>query len=316
MMVKKLLLIVVLLFAVASTIFSIVGPKILGKATTKLFEGVMAQIMGTGQGIDFGYIGMIILWLIGLYVASALFSAVQGLIMTRVSMKVTYRFRKEISEKINRLPLRYFDSTSHGDVLSRITNDVDAISQSLNSSLTQIITSATTLIGITAMMFSISWKMTLVAICMIPLSTVFMLFIVKRSQKHFVRQQKYLGFLNGHVEEMYGGHTVIKAFNREDASVRAFNQYNDQLYASGWKSQFLSGLMMPVMNFIGNLGYVCICILGGYLAVNGQIQVGDIQAFVQYVRSFTQPITQIANISNVLQQTAAAAERVFEFLDE
>ncbi len=309
-------IIVVLLFAVASTIFSIVGPKILGKATTKLFEGVMAQIMGTGQGIDFGYIGMIILWLIGLYVASALFSAVQGLIMTRVSMKVTYRFRKEISEKINRLPLRYFDSTSHGDVLSRITNDVDAISQSLNSSLTQIITSATTLIGITVMMFSISWKMTLVAICMIPLSTVFMLFIVKRSQKHFVRQQKYLGFLNGHVEEMYGGHTVIKAFNREDASVRAFNQYNDQLYASGWKSQFLSGLMMPVMNFIGNLGYVCICILGGYLAVNGQIQVGDIQAFVQYVRSFTQPITQIANISNVLQQTAAAAERIFEFLDE
>ena len=314
--VYKISIIVVLVFAIASTIFSILGPKILGKATTKLFEGIVAQIAGTGSGIDFTYIGQIILLLAGLYLVSAVFSYAQGWIMTSVSMKLTYRFRKEISEKINRMPLRYFDGTNHGEVLSRITNDVDTISQTLNQSLSQIITSVITLIGVMVMMFSISWLLTLVTLIILPLSAVFISIVVKQSQKFFKQQQDYLGHVNGHVEEMYGSHVVMKAFNGEQKSVEKFDLSNNVLYSSAWKSQFLSGLMMPIMTFIGNLGYVVVCILGGYLAVRNAITVGDIQAFIQYVRSFTQPITQIANISNILQQTAAAAERVFEFLSE
>lgn len=312
----KISIVVVFIFAIASTIFSIIGPKILGKATTKLFEGVMAQIAGTGSGIDFTYIGNIILLLIGLYVASALFSYIQGWIMTGISMKVTYEFRKQISEKINRLPLRYFDGTSHGEILSRITNDVDTISQTLNQSLFQVISSIVTMIGVLVMMLSISWIMTLVTMLILPLSAVCISVVVKHSQKYFKEQQDYLGHVNGHVEEMYGAHIVMKAFNGEQRSIEQFNTLNKTLYSSAWKSQFLSGLMNPIMTFIGNLGYVAVCILGGALAVRNAITVGDIQAFIQYVRSFTQPIAQIANISNVLQQTAAAAERVFEFLEE
>lgn len=311
---KKIIL--VILFASTSTVFSIISPKILGKATTKLYEGVVAQIAGTGSGIDFTYIGRIILLLAGLYLLSALLSYIQGWIMTDVSMKLTYRFRKEISEKINRMPLHYFDSTTHGEVLSRITNDVDTINQTLNQSMTQIITSVVTMIGVLVMMFSISWLLTVVTLFILPLSAVFISIIVKNSQKYFKQQQDYLGHVNGHVEEMYGSHVVMKAFNGEQKSVEKFDQSNNVLYGAAWKSQFLSGLMMPIMTFISNLGYVVVCILGGYLAVRNAITVGDIQAFIQYVRSFTQPITQIANISNTLQQTAAAAERVFEFLNE
>jgi len=311
----KVSILVVLIFAVASTVFSIFGPKILGQATTKLFEGVLAQLAGSGS-IDFGYIGNIILITLGLYLLSMLFSYIQGWIMTGVSMDVTYRFRKDIAEKINRMPLRYFDGTNHGEVLSRITNDVDTVSQTLNQSLTQIITSVTMVVGVLVMMFSINWQMTLVALLMVPLSFVFIGLIISRSQKYFKQQQDYLGHVNGHVEEMYGGHVVMKAFNGEEKSVQQFDQYNDVLYDAAWKSQFLSGLMMPIMMFVGNLGYVAICILGGWLAIRNAVTVGDIQAFIQYVRSFTQPITQLANISNVLQQTAAAAERVFEFLAE
>jgi ATP-binding cassette subfamily B protein len=288
----------------------------LGKATTKLFEGIVSQLQGSGSGIDFEYIGNILLMMLGLYVISAIFSYIQGWIMTGVSMKVTYNFRKEIAEKINRMPLRYFDGTNHGEVLSRITNDVDTVSQTLNQSMTQIITSVTTVLGVLVMMLSISWQMTLVAIGIIPLSTIFVLLVVKQSQKYFRQQQDFLGHVNGHVEEMYGSHIVMKAFNGEKRSVEKFDVYNKTLFDSAWKSQFLSGLMMPIMNTIGNLGYVAVAILGAYLAVRNAITVGDIQAFIQYVRSFTQPIAQIANISNVLQQTAAAAERVFEFLDE
>ena len=314
--VYKVKIIIVLLFATISTIFSIISPKIMGNITTKLFEGVVAQIAGTGTGIDFDAIGQIILLLIGLYLVSALFSYLQGWIMTDVSMKLTYRFRREISEKINRMPLRYFDGTNHGEVLSRITNDVDTISQTLNQSLTQILTSVVTMIGVMVMMFSISWLLTLVTLFILPLSALFISLVVKQSQKYFKQQQDYLGHVNGHVEEMYGSHTVMKAFNGEQKSVEEFDRSNNVLYSSAWKSQFLSGLMMPIMTFIGNLGYVVVCILGGYLAFQKAITVGDIQAFIQYVRSFTQPITQIANISNTLQQTAAAAERVFEFLEE
>jgi ATP-binding cassette, subfamily B, multidrug efflux pump len=312
----KVAIIIVMVFAIASTVFSILGPKILGKATTKLFEGIVAQISGTGNGVDFVYIGNIIMLLLGLYGASAVFAYVQGWIMTNVSMKLTYQFRKDISEKINRLPFRYFDNTNQGEVLSRITNDVDTISQTLNQSLTQIITSVVSMIGILVMMLSISWLMTLAAFIVLPLSALFISFIVKRSQKYFKTQQDYLGHVNGHVEEMYGSHIVMKAFNGERRSVEKFDGLNDTLYDSAWKSQFLSGLMMPVMNFISNLGYVAVAILGGWLAIRNAITVGDIQAFIQYVRSFTQPIAQIANISNTLQQTAAAAERVFEFLAE
>lgn len=312
----RISLIIVFVFAVASTIFTIVGPEILGKATTKLFEGVMGMVMGTGKGVDFDYIAQILLKLIGLYVISAIFSYIQGYIMTGISMKVTYKLRKDIAAKVHKLPFSYYDTTSNGEVLSHITNDVDAISQSLNQSATQIISSVTMIIGIMVMMFTISWQMTLVALLIIPISMIIIVSIIKKSQKHFAAQQEYLGHVNGHVEEMYAGHTVVKAFNREEESTKTFDEYNKTLYASAWKSQFLSGLMMPIMSFIGNLGYVVICILGGYFAVNGKISVGDIQAFIQYVRQFTQPITQVANISNVLQQTVAAAERVFEFLEE
>ena len=311
----RLPILIVMVMAIASTASNIVGPKILGQATTKLFEGVMAQLSGSGS-IDFEYIGRIALITLGLYLLSALFAYIQGWIMANVSTDISYRFRRDISQKINRMPLKYFDTTTHGEVLSRITNDVDTVNQTLSQSLTQIITSVVTVIGVLVMMFSISWVMTLVALVIIPLSMIAVMLIVRQSQKFFKQQQDYLGHVNGHVEEMYGGHIVMKAFNGEKESIEKFDTSNDMLYDAAWKSQFLSGLMMPIMNFIGNLGYVAVAILGGYLAVTGKITVGDIQAFIQYVRSFTQPITQLANISNILQQTAAAAERVFEFLDE
>lgn len=307
---------VVFIFAIASTVFNIIGPKILGKATTRLFEGAMAMLRGTGEGIDFVYIGNILALLAGLYIAAAVFGFIQGWIMTGVSMKITYRFRKDISEKINRLPISYFDRTSQGEVLSRVTNDVDTVSQTLNQSLTQIITAFITMVGVLVMMFSISWIMTLAVMLILPISVVFISIIVRHSQKYYKQQQDYLGHVNGHVEEMFGGHIVVKAFNGEKRSIEKFDGLNNTLYSSAWKSQFISGLMMPIMNFVGNLGYVAVAVLGGVLAFRNLITVGDIQAFIQYVRNFTQPITQIANISNVLQQTAAASERVFEFLAE
>lgn len=313
--VYKMWMIMVLIFAIVSVAFSIAGPKILGKATTKLFEGVMNKIAGTGN-IDFDYIGKIMVILIVLYLLSALFSYIQGWIMSSISMKVSYNFRREISEKINRMPLKYFDGTNHGEVLSRVTNDIDTLSQTLNQSLSQIITSVTTVIGVLVMMFTISWQMTLVAIGIIPVSMIIIIGIVKTSQKFFKEQQDYLGHVNGHVEEMYGGHIVMKAFNGEKDSIEKFNTLNNKLFKVAWKSQFLTSIMMPLMNFVGNLGYVAVCVLGGWLAVKGTIKVGDIQAFIQYVRQFTQPMAQIANISNILQQTAASAERVFEFLEE
>ncbi len=312
----KISIVVVIIFAAASAVFSIVGPKILGNATTTLFEGVMNKIAGTGKGVDFNYIGQIIAELLGLYILSAVFGYIQGFIMSGVAMKVSYRFRREIAEKINRMPLKYFDGTNHGEVLSRVTNDVDTVSQTLNQSLTQIITSATTVVGVLVMMLTISWQMTLVALAIIPISMALIILVIKQSQRFFKEQQVFLGHLSGHAEEMYGGHVVMKAFNGEEKSIEKFDEYNNKLFGVAWVSQFLSGLMMPIMNFIGNLGYVVICILGGYLVVNNKITVGDIQAFIQYVRSFTQPIAQLANISNIFQQTAAAAERVFEFLDE
>ena len=313
--VYKLSMFAVLIFAIASSVFNIVGPKVLGKVTTKLFEGVMAKIAGTGN-VDFDYIGKVIIILAGLYLISALFSYIQGFIMSNVSMKVSYNFRKNISEKINRMPLKYFDSTSHGEVLSRVTNDVDTLSQTLNQSLGQIITSVTTVVGVLIMMLTISWQLTLVSMLMIPLSMGLIMVIVKNSQKFFKQQQDYLGNVNGHVEEMYGGHIVMKAFNGEKQSVEKFDKMNNKLFGVAWKSQFLTSIMMPLMNFVGNLGYVAVCILGGYLAAKKTIEVGDIQAFIQYVRQFTQPLSQLANISNILQQTAASAERVFEFLEE
>ena len=311
----RLTVLIVLAFAVASTAASIAGPKILGQATTELFEGVQAQLSGAGE-IDFQAIGNILLITLSLYLLSTVFSYVQGWIMAGVSTDIAYRFRRDISEKINRMPLKYFDGTTQGEVLSRITNDVDTVNQTLSQSLSQIITSVVTVIGVLVMMLSISWAMTLVALTIIPLSAVVVALIVGQSQKHFKRQQDYLGHVNGHVEEMYGGYIVVKAFNGEEKSIEQFGHYNDTLYDSAWKSQFLSGLMMPIMMFIGNLSYVAVTILGGWLAIRNAITVGDIQAFIQYVRTFTQPIQQLANISNVLQQTAAAAERVFEFLDE
>jgi ATP-binding cassette subfamily B protein len=313
--VYKISIIIVFFLAIISAGLGVAGPKILGKATTKLFEGIMAKISGTGD-IDFDYIRNIILALVVLYILSALFAYIQGWIMSSVSMKVSYNMRKELSEKINKMPLRYFDSTNHGEVLSRITNDVDTLSQTLNQSLSQIITSVTTVIGVLIMMLTISWELTLVAFIMIPLSFLLIIGIVRSSQKFFKQQQDYLGNVNGHVEEMYSGHLVMKAFNGERKSVEKFNKLNNQLFGSAWKSQFLTSIMMPLMNFVGNLGYVGVCILGGYLAIKGNISVGDIQAFIQYVRQFTQPISQIANISNILQQTAASSERVFEFLTE
>lgn len=313
--VYRISIVTVFIFAAASALFSIVGPKILGNATTELFNGIMAKIAGTGN-IDFDYIGRIMITLIALYVLSSLLSYIQGWIMSSVSMKVSYGFRKDISEKINRMPLKYFDGTNHGEVLSRVTNDVDTLSQTLNQSLSQIITSVTTVIGTLIMMLSISWVMTLVAIGILPISMMLIMVIVKNSQKYFKEQQDYLGHLNGHIEEMYGGHLVMKAFNGEKKSVEQFDEMNNKLFGAAWKSQFFTSIMMPLMGFVGNLGYVAVTILGGYLAVKKTISVGDIQAFIQYVRQFTQPISQLANISNVLQQTAASAERVFEFLAE
>ena len=311
----KYIIVVVMLFAIGSTAANIAGPKILGEATTTLFEGVIAQLNGTGE-IDFDVIGRIVVTVAGLYLISTLFAFIQGWIMAGISTNIAYRFRRDIEEKINRMPLKYFDQTTQGEVLSRITNDVDTVNQTLSQSLSQIITSVVTVIGVLVMMLSISWMMTLAALVVIPLSGVVVGVIVKQSQKFFKQQQDYLGHVNGHVEEMYGGHIVMKAFNGEEKSIETFDKYNDTLYDSAWKSQFLSSLMMPLMRFIGNVGYVFVAILGGWLAVRGTITVGDIQAFIQYVRSFTQPLTQIANISNILQQTAAAAERVFEFLEE
>ncbi|MEH7455139.1 ABC transporter ATP-binding protein [Gottfriedia acidiceleris] len=311
----KKTIVFVFILAIISTVFTILGPKILGKATDEIFSGVMKQISGTGK-INFGKISEIGLWLISLYLLSSLFAYLQGYVMSGVTMKVTFKLRSDINDKLHKLPLSYFDQTSHGEVLSRITNDVDTINQTLNQSLTQIITSITSIIGITIMMISISWQLTLVALCILPLSMVFVMMIVKKSQKHFIKQQRYLGKVNGHVEEMLGNHVLVKAFSGEDESTRAFSEYNDELYKSSWRANFLSGLMIPITAFIGNIGYVAICILGGYFTANGSMTVGGIQAFIQYVRSFTQPISQIANISNILQQTAAAAERVFEFLDE
>lgn len=307
--------VVVFIFAIASTAATIIGPKILGNATTKLFEGVMAQIRGTGS-IDFDYIGLILLVTLGLYLLSAFFSSISGWIMADVSTNITYRFRRDISEKINHLPLKYFDGTTQGEVLSRITNDVDTINQTLSQSLTQIVRSVVTVIGVLIMMLTISWMLTMVALVTIPLSMIIMGLVIGKSQKYFKQQQDYLGHVNGHVEEMYGGHVVMKSFNGEEKSVEKFDGYNNTLYDSAWKAMFLSGLMMPLMLFVGNLGYVLVAIMGSWLVIANTITVGDIQAFIQYVRSFTQPLSQIANISNVLQQTAAAAERVFEFLEE
>lgn len=307
---------IVIFFAVGSTIFSIVGPKMLGKVTTKLYEGLIAWYMNTGLLTDFKYITNMLIGLIILYVFSSTFTYLQNYIMTGVTMKITYKFRKDISEKMNRLPLNYYDTRTHGEILSRITNDVDTLSQTLNQSITQIITSVTQIIGVLVMMCSISFLMTGAAVLIVPLSGVLMMIVVKHSQKYFKGQQIGLGKINGHVEEMYGGHNVVQAFNREEDSVKKFAEINDDLYESAWKSQFMSGMMMPIMSFVSNLGYVVICILGGNLAVKNVVDIGDIQAFIQYMRSFTMPISQIANISNTLQSTAAAAERVFEFLNE
>nr|WP_243473986.1 ABC transporter ATP-binding protein [Schnuerera ultunensis] len=313
----RIKLIVVIVFAIGSAAFSIVGPKILGKGTTKIFEGLVGKVSGIpGSGIDFQYIGNIISILIGLYLISALFSYIQGFIVTGVAQRISYNLRKEISKKINRLPLKYFDTNTHGDVLSRVTNDVDTVSQTLNQSMSQIITSATTLIGVLIMMISISIRMTIAALLILPISMFLVLSIVKRSQKYFKVQQESLGRVNGHIEEVYGGHNIMKAFNAEETEIEEFRGINGDLYNSAWKAQFLSGMMHPIMMFIGNLGYVVVSILGGWLAIRGAIEVGDILSFIQYIRSFTQPIAQVAQISNVLQSTVAAAERVFEFLEE
>ena len=311
----KIGLLLVVIFAIGSTIFNIAGPKILGKATTELFHGLINKVSG-GSGIDFDKITKILIGLMCLYVCSALFSFIQGYIMTGVSQKLTYRMRKEISEKIDRLPMGYFDKMTHGEILSRITNDVDTLSQSLNQSATQVITSVATIIGVLVMMLSISPLMTVIAILILPLSMGLIGMIVKRSQRYFKEQQEYLGYVNGQVEEVYGGHNIVKAFNKEDDVIDEFDRDNDRLYRSAWKSQFLSGMMMPIMQFVGNLGYVAVVILGGYLAIKKTIEVGDIQSFIQYVRNFTQPIQQVAQVANMLQSTAAASERVFEFLGE
>lgn len=311
----KYALFAIAIFAVGSTIFNIVGPKVLSKATTELFNGLMAKLYNTG-GINFDKIGKILLGLLGLYAFSAVLSLLQGLIMTGVSQKLCFRFRKEISEKINRMPLEYFESRTVGEVLSRITNDVDTLGMSLNQSITTLITSISTLVGVLIMMLSISPLMTLIALVILPISGTLISVVVKFSQKYFVTQQTYLGKINGQVEETYSGQNIVKAFNREEEVLKEFEETNNVLYQSAWKSQFLSGLMQPIMNFIGNLGYVAVAVSGSILAIRGTIEIGDIQAFIQYVKSFTQPITQIAQVSNMLQSTAAAAERVFEFLEE
>lgn len=312
----KFTILIVVIFAALSTVFTIVGPKILAKATDKLTAGLMRIITGAAEGIDFGYIAQVLLFLVGLYALSALFSYIQGFTMSGVSAKVSYNMRRAIMEKIDRLPVSYFHKTSQGDVLSRITNDVDTLSQSLNQSITQLITSVCSIIGVLIMMLSISWQLTLVALCIVPISLLLVGRIVKSSQKYFIGQQEYLGAVNGHVEEMYGGHVVVKAFNGEARSMEKFECENEKLYNAGWKSEFLSGLMQPIMGFVGNLGYVVVCILGASMAAGGSMTIGGIQAFIQYLRSFTQPITQMASISSQVQRTMAAAERIFNFLDE
>lgn len=313
----KIHIIFVIILAIGSAAFSIAGPKILGKATTKLFEGLVQKVTGVkGAFIDFDYIGKIIILLLGLYIISAVFSFVQGYIMSSVAQNISYELRREISKKINRMPIKYFDNKTHGEVLSRITNDVDTVSQSLNQSMSQIITSIVTIIGVLIMMLSISWQMTLIALLILPTSMAVIMAVVKKSQKYFKAQQEDLGNINGHVEEVYGGHNIMKAFNREEEAIEKFDKINDKLYSSAWKSQFLSGMMMPIMSFIGNIGYVFVSILGGWFAIKKTIEVGDILSFIQYVKSFNQPISQVAQIANVLQSTAAAAERVFEFIEE
>ncbi|MGX9756059.1 ABC transporter ATP-binding protein [Clostridioides difficile] len=312
----KVSIILVIVFAIGSASFSIVGPKILGKATTKIFEGLVSKVSGGNVGIDFDAIGKILALLLCLYLVSALFSFIQGFIMSGISQKVSYNLRQEISVKLDRLPMKYFDTKTHGEILSRITNDIDTLNQSLNQSMTQLITSVTTMIGVLIMMLSISGIMTLVALLILPISMFVISRIVKKSQKYFRSQQEYLGNVNGQVEETYSGQTIVKAFNREEESINEFDKLNDSLYNSAWKSQFLSGIMQPLMMFIGNLGYVMVSILGGWLAIKKTIEVGDIQSFIQYVRNFTQPMTQIAQVANLLQSTAAASERVFEFLEE
>ena len=311
----KIAVVFVMIIAACSTVFSVLGPKVLGKATTGLAEGLMAKVAGTG-GIDFSYIGKVLLFVLGLYLLSSVLSFVQGWIMTGITQKICYRMRKEITEKINRMPMKYFESRTYGEVLSRITNDVDTLGMGLNQSVTQIITSTATIIGVLVMMLSISPLMTLIALVVLPVSGLCVSLVVKKSQKHFITQQEYLGHINGQVEESYGGHLVIKAYNKEDEMIARFNRTNDVLYTSAWKSQFLSGIMMPIMQFVGNLGYAAVALSGGMLAIRGVITIGDIQAFIQYVKSFTQPIQQIAQVTNQVQSMAAAAERVFEFLEE
>ena len=311
----KLRCVMVFIFAVAGTVFNIAGPKILGKATTELFNGLVAKVNGTGS-INFSKIGMILLWTLGLYLASACFSFIQGWIMTGISNDVTYNLRKDISKKINRLPLNYFESRTNGEILSRVTNDVDTLQMSLNQSLTQLITSVTTLIGVFIMMLSINVWMTLAALLILPVSMFIIQAVMKHSQKYFQAQQKYLGAVNGQIEENFGGHDVVRVFNKENDVLEEFEKDNRHLYESAWKSQFFSGMMMPIMQFVGNLGYVMVALLGGIFVIKGSIEVGDIQSFFQYIRNFTQPIQQIAQVTNLLQSSAAASERVFEFLDE
>ena len=311
----KIAVIVVIIFAIGSTIFSIVGPKILGNATTEIYTGLMNKINGTG-GIDFGKIGKIILFALGLYGISALFNLIQSYIMAGVAQKITYKIRNDLTHKINKLPMKYFDKRTNGEVLSIITNDVDTLSNGLNQSITQIITSICTIIGIMVMMFSISWEMTLVSLLILPISAGILKKVIGKSQKYFVKQQEYLGHVNGQVEEVYGGHNIVKVFGREEEVIKEFEKENEELYKSGWRSQFLSGLMYPLMNFVGNIGYVAVAILGGYFAVKGRITVGNIQSFIQYNKQFTQPIGQVAQISSTIQAMIAAAERIFEFLEE
>ena len=311
----KISLVFVVIFAITSTVFNIIGPKLMGNATTEIFNGIIAKVNGTGD-VNFDALGAILLLLIGFYLISSICSFIQGWLMTGVSQKVSYRLRKELIAKINRMPMNYFDKSTHGEALSRVTNDVDTLAQNLNQSITQLVTSVTTIIGVMVMMLSISPLMTLIAVLILPVSMVLVLFVVKISQKYFKSQQEYLGHINGQVEEIYGGHNIVKAFNREERVIEDFNEANDILYKSAWKSQFFSGVMMPVMTFVGNLGYVAVAVVGGLLAANGTIMVGDILSFIQYVKNFTQPIQQLAQVSNMLQSMTAAAERVFEFLNE
>ena len=311
----KAAVVVVAIFAIGSTVFNVVCPKVLGKATTALSEGIMNKITGNG-GIDFTYIGKILLFCLGLYVLSVTFSFVQGFIMTGITQKVCYRMRREVSEKINRMPMSYFESRTYGEVLSRITNDIDTMGNGLNQSITQLITSVSTVIGVIVMMLTISPLMTLISVLILPISIMLMMFVIKKSQRFFKQQQEYVGHINGQVEEVYGGHNVIKAFNKENDVRREFHETNETLYKSAWKSQFFSGLMQPIMMFVGNLGYVAVAISGAALAIRGTIQIGDIQAFIQYVKNLTQPVQQVAQVTNMMQQMAAAAERVFELLEE